>query len=116
MPDQRAPDIDPAARAALADLDARRARLRADIASSPLGRYTAGREAAHTVDAAVAREQDAVRWAVRVGAMLRALADGDDNRVREELAGLPVDDVAELQTAGETLADLCSKVAAGRRS
>lgn len=113
MSDQT-PAAGPEARAALADLDARRARVRADIAASPLGRYVAGREAGQA--ASRAQEADAVRWAVRVGMLLRALADGDDTRVVEELAGLPVDDVAELRTAGETLADLCALVMAGSRS
>lgn len=105
-----------AARSAIEDLDARRARVRADIAASPLGRYAAGREAGQAAAAAVAREQDAVRWAVRVGMLLRALADGDDTRVVEELAVLPADDVAELRAAGETLADLCTRVMTGSRS
>lgn len=110
-------DILSEGRAALADLDARRARLRSEAAASPLGRYRSGQAAARDAMAADRRaEQAAVAWAVRVGALLRALHDDDEDAARTELAGLPADDVTDLQTAAETLTRLCTDTATGRRA
>lgn len=88
-------------------LDARRARPRG-AAQPPMAAYATGR------DAALAMLD--LRDAERIAIALQAVADGDPDAVAEALDGLPADDITALQTAAETLAELCAASAAGRRS
>ena len=63
-----------------------------------------------------ARDEAAVRAAVTLGAILRAALDGDAGAVLEESARLPVDEVAELHLAAETLAETLADAMRGRRT
>jgi hypothetical protein len=97
----------------LAEIGAQVARIRAEIGDSRLGRYRTAR-----ADQEVARrttEQAAVTWAVRVGALLHAIHDGNEAAARAEIAALPLGQVADLLTGGETLAKLCAERFRGPR-
>lgn len=66
--------------------------------------------------AAALEDSAAAAWAVQLGILLRALADGDEATAAEALDGMPADEVSALGAAALTLSTLCDRAGAGRRS